>query len=138
MRGSRTIRTKRTRKKFLLVLSEGGSPSAAASACGIGRQSVYDWRHDEKEFAAEWDAAVEHATDLLEDEAWRRGRDGVRKPVFHRGVICGYIKEYSDPILLRLLAARRREKFGADVEGGGGGEHTIKIINVPPGVQDKK
>ena len=41
--------------------------------------------------------------DALEAEARRRAVEGVRKPVFYQGVICGWVGEYSDTLLIFLL-----------------------------------
>jgi hypothetical protein len=84
-----TKRTVKKRNAFLTALAAGNSVTAAAAAAGIGRTAVYDWRDDDSEFAAAWDAAAEESTDLLEEEARRRALSA------------------SDVLLIFLLKARR-------------------------------
>lgn len=47
----------------------------------------------------------------MEAEAFRRGVKGTEKPVFHQGVECGRIREYSDTLLITLLKANRPAKY---------------------------
>jgi hypothetical protein len=89
MRGSRTIRTTKNRAAVLRELAAGWSVHSATQRAGIGYVSYYDWRSDDPTFRAEADAAIEAATDLLEDEARRRAMDT------------------SDLLLIFLLRSRR-------------------------------
>src|SRR4051812_36233108 len=66
----------RARQRFLDALASGFSVSAAASAAGMGRQTAYDLRKRDPEFAVAWEDAIESETDLLEDEARRRALEG--------------------------------------------------------------
>ena len=70
---------------FLEHLAATGNVKLAADAAGVGRRTVYDRRQAEKEFAAQWEDAVENAMDLLEAEAWRRAYEGVLEPVAQKG-----------------------------------------------------
>jgi hypothetical protein len=117
--GTRDVRTtKRARDVFLDALGNGLSATGAASAAGVGRRTVYDWRKADPEFAQAWNLAVESGTDLLEDVAWQRAVKGNAEPVVSMGkVVYGKdgepltIHKTSDNILALLLKARRREKF---------------------------
>jgi hypothetical protein len=91
---NRTIRTNRAREEFLRVLSESCNVSEACRAAGIGRQSAYDWRRDDEQFAAAWSEAEETAADSLEKVAWGRATT-----------------DKSDRMLEILLKAHRPEKF---------------------------
>lgn len=99
------------REKFLAALSQGASVSGAANASGLPRSTAYDLRKEEEIFAKAWDEAVEAGTDALEDEAIRRAKDGVPKPVFYKGMACGEVQEYSDSLLMFTLRARRPDKY---------------------------
>ena len=90
---NRTKRTPKKRAAFLEALGSGESVTKACNAAGIGRRTVYDWRGDDEKFAAEWEDAVETGTDVLEDEAVKRAKDG------------------SDTLLIFMLKARRPDKF---------------------------
>jgi hypothetical protein len=111
MTTNRTNRTLKKRETFIQALSEGFSVTTACMKASITRSRAYAWRNDDAEFAAEWDAAVDQGTDLLEDEARRRAYVGVDKPVFQGKELVGHIREYSDTLLIFTLKARRPEKF---------------------------
>lgn len=127
---NRTIRTPKNREAFLASLRDGKSISAAALDAGIGRRTAFEWRLSEPDFAAAWDEAVEEGTDRLEDEAHRRARDGTSKPVFHQGQQCGTVQEFSDTLMIFMLKARRRSKFGDKQEIGGIDGGAIEIADV--------
>ena len=110
MRG-RTLRTPRVEERFLKQLAAGGSVTSAARAIGTGRSTVYQWRDDDVNFAKAWDDAIESGTDVMEDEAVRRAVEGVDRPIYYQGAVCGYITEYSDDLLIRMLKARRKDKY---------------------------
>jgi hypothetical protein len=128
MRG-RTVRTPKNEAAFLNALCDGRSVTAACIDAGISRVAAYDWRAADATFAKAWDDAVEEGTDRLEDEAHRRARDGTQKPVYQGGKKVGAINEYSDTLMIFLLKARRRSKFGdkQEVTGADGGPINHKI-----------
>lgn len=121
----RSNRTAKKRDAFLLALEDSANVSKACKKAKLPRRTAYEWRDDDKEFRAEWDAALDRATDALEDEAIRRATEGTLKPVFYKGTKCGTIREYSDTLLMFMLKARRPEKFKDRVTtehiGAGGG-----------------
>ncbi|MGI9068560.1 MAG: hypothetical protein ACR2HX_19430 [Pyrinomonadaceae bacterium] len=99
------------RKAFLASLAECGNVRAAAQAANVDPKTCYNNRKDDPEFAAEWQAALDLAADVLEEEAWRRAHKGVGEPVFYKGEICGTVQKYSDLLLMFLLKGLRPEKF---------------------------
>ncbi len=65
--------------------------------------------------------AEEVAADRLEAEAWRRAVEGVERPVgWYQGKPGGYVKEYSDVLLIFLLKGLRPEKYRERMELKGG------------------
>jgi hypothetical protein len=70
---------------FLDALRDGRSVTAASIDAGISRSTAYEWRYADDEFRKAWDSAVDEGTDRPEDEAHRRTRDGVAKPIFQGG-----------------------------------------------------
>ena len=78
---------------FLATLAQMANVRAACQAAGIARQTAYDRRAADEDFAALWAEAIEEAVDLLEAEAWRRA--------------CGE----SDRLLESLLRAHRPELY---------------------------
>lgn len=78
--------------------------------------TAYTWRNEDPEFAKSWDEAKAIGLDALEDEATRRAYEGSEKPVFHQGVQCGTIREYSDTLAIFLLKGGKPEKFRDNVK----------------------
>jgi hypothetical protein len=64
------------------------------------------------EYPSAFAEAAEEATETLEAEAWRRAEHGVTKPIVSNGRVVCYVQQYSDMLMLALLAARRPEKYG--------------------------
>jgi hypothetical protein len=94
----------------------------------MSRSAAYDWKKADHEFEKDWQAAEETGTDALEDEARRRAMDGVDKPVFYKGQRCGYVREYSDTLLIFTLKARRPEKYREVPQPGAGGQDTLREL----------
>lgn len=97
--------------QFIAALMDGATITVAAETAGIDRKTAYRWRESDADFGAAWDEALEAGTDRLEEEAIRRARDGVTKPVFQGGQEVGQVQEYSDTLLIFMLKARRPDKF---------------------------
>jgi len=64
--------TKSKRGQFLTILRDCGTVTAAAKAIGITRQAAYLAKDKYPTFAAEWEQAIESATDKLVDVAVQR------------------------------------------------------------------
>ena len=103
--------TDRVREKFLAALRETCNVTESARLVGVSRRCAYDHKEADPEFSQAWEEAVDEAADRLEREAWRRGVEGIDKPVTYQGVITATYKEYSDRMLELLLKAHRPEKF---------------------------
>lgn len=88
-----TEKTAKKRQRFFELLAEGLSATGAAMGAGFDRSTAYRWRHEDPDFAAGWDAAVESGTDVMEDIAHERA------------------KNMSDTLMIFLLKSRRREKY---------------------------
>lgn len=89
----------------------GGNVSRACEAVDIARMTAYEWRNEDPVFAAAWDRAKAIGIEALEDEATRRAFEGTDKPVFHLGVQCGTIREYSDTLTIFLLKGAKPETY---------------------------
>ena len=128
--------TPKKREKFLVALRDGQSISDACKASNVARRTAYNWRDSDKDFAAEWDDALDEGSDLLEDEAKRRAVDGVDEPVFYQGQEVARVKKYSDTLLMFLLKGRRPEKFKDRHElMGKDGSPVIPVLNITIGTQ---
>jgi len=123
--------SKKKRKAFLRVLEQTGQVGEAAQA--VGYQSTNFLRRvyrEDEVFAKEWDNAIEAAADLLEDEAVRRARDGVREPVYYRGTVVGHKLSFSDTLLMFLLKGARPDKFAdrKKIEGSFTGKIGVALL----------
>jgi hypothetical protein len=129
---SRSKLTPKRIKIFLEELARTGNVAVAASAVGTSRVALYNRKGKDPEFSAAWDESVEIATDLLLEEARRRAYDGVTEPVFFQGKECGYIKKYSDVLLMFLIKGRRPEYATErrELSGRDGSSLTPPTINV--------
>jgi hypothetical protein len=117
------------RPKFLSALRNSGNVRAASLAAGIGRKTAYRHRERSKNFAADWDEAIEDACDAMEAEAFRRAMQGVEKPITVAGER-EVIRDYSDTLLIFMLKAHRPQRFRERVEhtGDGGGPITLHVV----------
>ena len=112
---------------FLDEYRQRGNVRAACRASGIDRTTAYAWRQENETFKELWINAREEATDLLEEEARRRGHDGIDKPIYYKGKKVDVIKEYSDRMLEILLKANRK-KFRDKVEVTGEDGGPISVV----------
>ena len=127
---------------FLAAVCGGSTITLAAQEAGINRGTAYRWRGEDASFSDAWDDALDEGTDRLEQEAVRRGRDGVTKPVYQGGKLVGKVQEYSDTLLIFMLKARRpeiyRERATFEHTGKGGSELPATVapsgVLVVPGV----
>ncbi len=98
----------------------------SCEAARVDRQTVWQERKSNPEFAALETAAREQADLSLVDEAVRRARDGVRTIKFNPKTGEPYLDpetgepyvehQYSDALLIRLLAAHMPKVYGNKVE----------------------
>lgn len=110
-RGYGVHSTTKKKKDFLAKYAKLGNITYAAKEAGIDRTTHFKWIAKDEAYAAKFASAREEAADLLEAEVLRRGVQGVDEPVFYQGEVCGYIRKYSDVLLIFLLKGTRPEKF---------------------------
>ncbi len=117
--GERKLTAPRTRGNidwadaFLKALEESGVIAAACRAANVSRVSVWERRKNDADFKLRFESSLTAGALLLEEEAVRRARDGVRRIKFnpktnepYKDPETGkpYVEhEYSDGILLALL-----------------------------------
>lgn len=102
----------RRKKIFLKALAKTGRVGESARLAGYSCSTyLARVRRFDPDFSAQWDEALDVAMDILEDAAHERAVDGVREPIFHKGVIVGYKQKYSDGLLTTLLKANNPDKY---------------------------
>jgi hypothetical protein len=109
-------------------LAKTGVIAVAAREAEINYTTATRLRKTNPEFAKKVQEAIDHATDLLEEEVRRRAQDGYQEPVFQKGEQVGEVTKYSDSLatfLLRSRAARfRQDAVAVKHEGEVGMHHT--------------
>lgn len=107
---NRTKLTRDARERFLKALRRnGGNITKAARSIRMSRAYLYEVRQANPEFGRQWDEAVTEGIDTIEGEAFRRAVKGTLKPVYYRGMRVDTVREYSDRLLERILAAKKPE-----------------------------
>lgn len=109
----------RNQTKFLAKLAMCGRVTVAAAWASVDRSALYRERRANPEFAQAWDAAIEEADGVIEDEAIRRAVEGIDKPVTVAGQR-EVVKVYSDTLLMFILKGHNpkwRDNYRADPEG---------------------
>lgn len=97
---------------FLASYKENGNVRLACEAAEIGRRTHYDWVTEDEVYAKAFAEAKEEAADALEEEARRRAVDGVEEPTgWYQGEPGGYVRRYSDTLLIFLLKGTRPQKY---------------------------
>lgn len=97
---------------FLLALEAGnGNCAAAMRAAGYSRSQLEYDRDTVPAFAQGWADVLQNLTDRAEAELYRRGVEGVEKPVYQGGNLVGAEQEYSDGCLLAYLRARKPHRY---------------------------
>lgn len=113
---------RRKKEVFIEALADTGIVRSACAASGVSRNKAYRWREDIT-FRTLWEEALEDAADLLEQEAWRRARDG------------------SDTLLIFMLKGLRPERYNDKIRhehfNKGAQEITFRVVHelqAPPEV----
>ena len=77
----------------------------------MSRTTVFVWRRDDEQFAADYAQAIGESEIVLESEATRRAVEGVDEPIYQSGMLVGYKRRYSDLLLIFLLKATNPQKY---------------------------
>jgi hypothetical protein len=115
---------------FLKSLAKTANVSRSCVAAKLPRTLAYEWRNTDEVFAADWDKALEQGIDALEDEVTRRGKDGVLKPQFYKGNVCGHVREYSDTLLIFKLKGWRPDRYRERLEHTGRNGGPIETVDL--------
>lgn len=99
------------KRAFLAAYVRVASITKAAEIAGISRESHYEWKASDPDYARAFEAAKQIACETLEDEAVRRAHEGVDEPVYQGGQLVGTIRKYSDTLLIFLMKGAMPEKY---------------------------
>jgi hypothetical protein len=106
--------------KFLASLRKIPNVTVACVAARVTSPTVYKRRELDPKFAEAWEEAINAGVEKLEEEAWRRAKDGVVRNVWMKdenGVPVKVDKErvYSDTLAIFLLKAHKPQKYRDNV-----------------------
>jgi hypothetical protein len=113
------------RPRFLAALSMTNSVRLSARHARISRKMAYEHRERDKEFAEQWDEAIETALDLLHARVFQRCLEGDLEPVYYMGVVVDYVRKFDSKLQIEMLRAYRPDRFktpGAQVNIGTRGD----------------
>lgn len=103
------------RPKFLAAFRDTGLVTEACEVAKVGRSTVYQERQRNEDFALAWADIELETTEAMEREAFRRGVEGVEKPMVSAGKLVTTVREYSDTLLIFMLKARKPEMYRDNV-----------------------
>ena len=110
------------KRAFLAAYSLLASKVRAAEVAGISIQLIYtpNWLKDQQ-FQDAVERARVMAADVLQDEATRRAVEGVEEPAgWYKGEPGGYVRRYSDNLLMFRLRGELPQKYAERLELRGG------------------
>jgi AcrR family transcriptional regulator len=117
---------KKWEARFLKAFADRGIVTYSAKAAGVDASTVYRHIKESERFKSLYEQAEEASLGKLEAEMIRRGRDGVKKPVYQGGKKVGYMQEYSDTLLIFALKSRAPHKYRERVEVTGNVTHNYR------------
>lgn len=93
-------------------VNSGGQVTKAARLAGVASRTHYHWMANDPLYAAAFEAAKLRTLDIIEAEIIRRGVKGYKEPIIYQGQVTGYVRRYSDNLLMFL--AKRRDPLYRD------------------------
>lgn len=116
---------------FLAAFRETALVTEACKVAHVARTTVYEERQRNEEFAVAWSEIELETTEAMEREAYRRGVEGVTKPVFQGKEHVGDVQEFSDTLLIFMLKARKPETYRDNVHVQHSGTVRSETVEVP-------
>lgn len=99
-------------RRLLSSFKACGQLTKAAKIARVSRSTHYLWLQRDGGYAAEFRRVEAEVVDMLEEEAIRRGKDGIPQPVVYKRELVGFRLKYSSALLIFLLKAWRPERYG--------------------------
>jgi hypothetical protein len=128
------------KRAYLVALSHQWNFSRAALTAGVDRDTGLAWRRDKTargrpmqdvKFQAALVRAGEMFVERAEAEMWRRGIEGVEKPVYQGGRMVGTVREYDTTAAIFMLKGAKPEKYRERMEHTGAGGGPVQLQAVP-------
>jgi hypothetical protein len=99
---------------FIEALAETGIVEHACRRVGMSRTSADNLRRRPSgaHFRRAWQAAIDYAAYRIEEDAHRRSRQGVARPIFYKGEQVGEYRHFDERLTMFLLRSYRPERYG--------------------------
>ena len=99
---------------FVEALAETGIVEQACRRVGMSRTSFDSLRRRPQgaQFRRACAAALDYALHRVEENAHRRAREGVARPIFYKGEQVGEYRYYDERLTMFLLRSYRPERYG--------------------------
>lgn len=113
----------RAKARYLELLSRSGQQSSSAYQVGVTAKTVQAHARQNPEFKAACGDALDRYRERIDGEVRRRGLEGVEEPVFFQGIVVGWLRKYSDQLLLahaKRHVPEYRDRVQADLNVTGG------------------
>lgn len=101
---------------FLTELAKRGNITEACRKGNVSRGTAKNHRAANATFAAAWEAAEQEALDRVEARGHQMATDGLRKEIYHQGIVVGEEYEVDAGMVRFFLERRRRDKFGEKID----------------------
>jgi hypothetical protein len=105
-------------KRALAVLRRGGSLAEAAKAAGVGRDTRWEWRKKDADFAARAEEAMGIGIDVLEDTLMLCAQKALTNPAYQKALIF-------------LLTNRRPDKWKLHRHVSQSSEFKVRFPDLP-------
>jgi hypothetical protein len=91
------------KQQFLEAYKETGSVGDSSTRIGRSRQTTWDWRTKDADFARKFEELREHKIDDLEKAAYDRAVNGWMEPVYFQGKRVGEVRRFSTGLTIFML-----------------------------------
>lgn len=108
------------REKYLAILRDTGEPATARDEVGICYGTIVEHRRKTPGFRDDEEESLRQYRATIGKEIHRRAIEGVDEPVFYLGEVAGYVRKYSDRLLIehaKRHVPEYREKIKIDQTG---------------------
>ena len=116
------------KKRYLEGFAEYCTITSGCKAAGVDNTTVYVWREMDDVFVLQENQLRAELADRLEMEAIRRAYTGWDRPIYQRGELVGYERQYDGSLLKMLLAAYKPSVFRENINISGQVEQIIRQV----------
>jgi hypothetical protein len=114
---------------YLEALAEIPRLGRAAKKAGVSGIQAMAWRRKDQVFAQAFEVAYRMGLERAEGELWRRGIEGVEKPVYQQGKLVGTVREFDTTAAMFMLRGAMPEKYREKGGPEGSGSVSVGTVN---------